>query len=414
MSIYLSFFSEGKKKFFSKESNKAKISKEIENIIRHEDGQVILEEDDSLLIKICPAGSISVRLEDNKIVGDAQTSIAGPGFHKAVVDLLDKISSRLKIDIDVEDETTYVNERDFRQLQRQHHHWLCSFIYEFINQENIEIKRMYVSWRYEEWVPIDLEGLITPMGIYSKEYCKKIVKEDRLKEFSTNYFPWFNDKKDALYYRGMALYLMWNDFCWVKPRTEEELALAERILSFLAFARRMDPSIKLPLKEWQEISYLIGRKDANIVGPELNNIKQIGYRRKDILVSIFNYWELVLPGRMIVERERDEVIFRDADKEIHLSEYIIDEENPPFLLKEIAVASSSDSKMIDYLKEGRYHYKGRYRFISDKKSARGKWILTGQINSSDSILVISISWLKDSDTNWAVETFSGIRRKGSE
>lgn len=414
MSIYLSFFSEGEKKLFSKVINRDKISREIKNIVEQEDGQVMQEEDGSLLVKICPAGSISIRFEDNKIIGDALTSLAGPGFHKAVVDLLDKISSKLRIDIDVEDETTYINERDFKQLQRQHHQWLCSFIYEFINRENIGVKRMYVSWPYEEWVPIDSEGLITQMGIYDKEYCEKIVKEDKLKEFSKNYFPWFDDKKDALYYRGMALYLMWNDFCWVKPRTKEEIALAEMILSFLALARRMDPNIELPLKEWREISYLVGRKDTNVVGAQLPNIRQIGYRRKDIVVSIYNYWELIMPGRMIVKREGDELVVWDADKEIHLSEYLIDEEHPPFILKEIAVETSADSKLVEYVKEGGYHYKGRYRFISDAKSPHGKWILTGQINSSDSIIVVSISWLKDRDTNWAIETFSSVRRKGSE
>ncbi len=409
MSIYLSFFSEVKKGIFSREINRGKIKKTIKKIIDSENGEFIEVNEDSYIIKLSPAGAIYLRYEGDQLIGDAQTNIAGPGFHKAIIDLLDKISSELNVDIDVEDETTYANERNFKNLQNQYQQWLKSFITEFVNSYDLEIKYMYVSWPFKDWVPIKKEGLITQMGIYSKEFCEEILNKNKIEEFSENYFPWFNNKKDALYYKGMALYLMWNEFCWVKPRTKEEMDTAEKILSYLAAARSMNKDIPLPIKEWSELANLVGKPNINVSPPELFIPGNIGYRRNNIYVKIIDKWELIIPGRMIFNVEEGEYIFWDEDKEIIISAYIIDEENPPFVLKEIAASSTMDSKIIEYVNDKNYHYKARYRFIPDKKSPPGSWKLTGQVNSPDSIITIKISWVKDSDVDWALKIFDGIK-----
>jgi hypothetical protein len=117
---------------------------------------------------------------------------------------------------------------------------------------------------------------------------------------------------------------------------------------------------------------------------------------------------------MLVEAEEEGISICDEDKEIHISGYEVDEEHPPFVLKELSAISSADSKSIDFVDTNNCHYKAKYKFVPDKKFPPGKWVLTGQVMSNDSIIIASINWTKDSDTKWALDTFCGIRKAGAK
>jgi len=151
------------------------------------------------------------------------------------------------------------------------------------------------------------------MGHYRLKYLKEISDNNTVKHFAKDFFIWLNSDKDAQYHRGMALYLMWNEFCWVKPRTDKEKGLCQRILFHLGEARELDADIPLPISAWEEIAELSGMPSDTVRGPNIDTNITIGYRRNDIMMSFPDGWKARLPGRFL-EAEDDGHAFWDMIK----------------------------------------------------------------------------------------------------
>lgn len=358
-------------------------------------------DDEDFLVEFCPTGVLNMNLVEGKIKGHARTSVAGPGFHKAVVDFLDVMATRLELDLLVEDDTSYWDHRDFDDLRAQHHSWLKA-VTEYVR--SAEQTNYLISWPIGSWRPFSAKNVATPMGDLTFEELDKLLGlYDGIEEFASEYFIWYNPDRDALFHRGAALYLMWNDFHWVETRMEDEVEMASRILYHLGQARKLDSHIALPLFAWKEVSVLSGLECLRIEGPDFKYPFPIGYRRRDVIISLPGEWQVKLPGSFRSDEEDEGFVYWDVDRNFRLTAYRGAGEE---FVNSLARPDMPGEKSIDHEAPG-LRFKAKYYLCGDNDEPE-YWILRGQILGQDKMCIVTITWLDQKWTDWAIQTFKDV------
>jgi hypothetical protein len=222
-------------------------------------------------------------------------------------------------------------------------------------------------------------------------------------DFAKEYFIWYNATKDSYYYRGVSLYLMWNEFSWVKPRNSDEEDLANKILKYLEMARKEDSNLRLPLKEYEEIAELIGKK-SNLGGPCFEFHTNIGYRRNDIIVPFPGGWEATLPGDFIVEAEEDGYVYWNEKCNFRLSSYNIENEKDAINFFDNPTEGSNN---LSYEING-YKHKAEYQLLAEEDGT-SYWVLQGEILGFNNLAIITITWQDERLTEWAIDAFKKIK-----
>jgi hypothetical protein len=144
--------------------------------------------------------------------------------------------------------------------------------------------------------------VLTPTGPRPREW---LTAADR------DFFPWWAPEPDAAFYRSRALAMLWCEFPWRPPLTEDEGELTDQIAADLEMAHSLDPAGPLPWAEWAEVLAAIAgdRHGFTVQGiePELKAevfrraaaitpAPRTGYRRYPVRVALGDGWTVEVPG----------------------------------------------------------------------------------------------------------------------
>lgn len=269
--------------------------------------------ENALNISLCPLGGLlqmSWKKEGGlfgrwTVEGCCYSTPAGPGLHKAAVELLDGLGLQK---LTVEDETEYFQHRDFDRMLREHFHpWLKTLV-EMSCQKISEgdCAQMCLCWDLDSYMPEDVPGtVVTPVGRFSAQRLREIAETQGVEAMAERFFLWYHPgKRDALYDRQVALNLLW-ELCYFAPssRHEEDASMNKTICDNLEMAAKLDPSLPLPRKAYEEVCQLAGRQPALPDGPELEEEFEPGYRKGLVTYSV-GALRLTLPGLYRYEREQ--------------------------------------------------------------------------------------------------------------
>lgn len=118
---------------------------------------------------------------------------------------------------------------------------------------------------------------------------------------------------------------------WRRPIMEEETALLEEIAGLLERAYRLAPTLRYPWWEWQEILEHLERRDglAESIARrarEATDAPLIGYRRRNVTVTVPGGWEITLPGSLAEtwDSEQGTWLAWEEGREVHFSSYRFD------------------------------------------------------------------------------------------
>lgn len=283
-------------------------------ILAKEYGYSIGMGEGGLCIRLCPMGDLEVVWSEDVerpgqwlVDADCQTTPAGPGFHKAALELAEKLGIT---EPEIDDETDYVNHRDFKRMCEEHYYpWLKMLVQicrkTFLERDDSQI---CLCWNTNLYQPENVgRTAVTPLGRYSLEYMEEILEEEGIEALAERFFLWKNAEQDALFYRNRALHALWVQ-CYYAPssRSESDRRTNESILEDLESAYRMKPELAFPYKVYREICVLAGRKSCiPDGGTEFISDFPIGYRKGLVTISIANL-HLCLPGSYQYEWEEDE------------------------------------------------------------------------------------------------------------
>jgi len=241
-------------------------------------------------------------LDLDHLVVSAKTSTVGPGYHIFLCDMLRKIGSRFNLTW-ITDNEDYFDEGDYffsgeqERVFKEMTAWLsglckCFFDGTFKHQPGDMPTALCLGAfvTYEADAPV-----VTPLGPRNFEWLKKVSEEGSQ---GSDFFAWWKPGLNAEYFFGRALARMWTEIRWRKPVSDAERETLEYVSSSLETAFKLDPHLSYPWTEWAEILDLLERNDAesDFVHSRAQGVPTIGYRRRNVGVTLPGYWVLKVPG----------------------------------------------------------------------------------------------------------------------
>jgi hypothetical protein len=250
---------------------------------------------------------------DRQVTASANTSAAGPGYHFYVCHLLKKMVSDLGVQWEPSpegegDETGYFESGDHGAVIDSMQEWFSQVCAEVLNMTEQGYTDIAVSMPMNDVTFRTGDLLVTQMGPRSRDWTESVVRDPGK---SMDFFPWWNEERDALYFLNRALCLMWTEVRWRPPMMKRETDLLQEVNNNLELAYRLDPSLRYPWREWAEIASYLGREGVGAAVPqclELGSTQTsalIGYRRGQVQVSLVAGWTIEVPGRFAEQWEDD-------------------------------------------------------------------------------------------------------------
>lgn len=216
----------------------------------------LLRRSDRIVLALHPAEERAVLwLKDDVVGGQARTSGAGPGYHAAMVELLDFLAQRMRLKWKVEDPTGYWDTRDRGVLER------CMAVHlkevvgkalprgpegEALWSVNFPSQRLVVEAPY---------AIVTPTGPWDPDQARAILEASRPEDLAP-FFPWWGDR-DASYWHTVAQALRWMEVIWTPYEPPRQREVREACRDAFRRARELDPSLPIPEQEMRRIDELL-------------------------------------------------------------------------------------------------------------------------------------------------------------
>ena len=238
--------------------------------------------------------------DDGELVVSAKTSTVGPGYHAMLVELLETIGPAAGIDWDWSDqgegqgdETGYHESRDFGALQDEMLDWLQRVAESVLQLDRDDCIQIGLSMP-ENYGVVTENFVHSPLGFWDRGWFEALAvsEGERAAGLAAAFFPWWNHPADAAYWRDCALVLAWTELPWTPPQDEDERQLYELVIECFGRARKLDPSIGLPVAEIAEIRDLLSSEDPG----QPPNAEGIGFRRGRRRRWFAGGWSVEVPG----------------------------------------------------------------------------------------------------------------------
>ena len=252
------------------------------------------------------ADDVEVRLSQSGVVRvTARTWPAGPGYHAYLCAGLEAFAADVGVKWDhADDSTGFARSGDAAVLSE---HFLaalrggCRGL--LPHRHGAAALGLATGHGFTHPGPV-----LTPLGPRSWEWVAAVAADPTA---GMEVFPWWSPDLDAEFYRSRAAALMWTEFPWRPPLTEDEGELTDQVAADLEMAYSLDPAGPLPWREWAEVLTAIERDRSGFTvqtaEPELRRTvleraagldlaePRVGYRRYPVRVAVGG-WSVEVPG----------------------------------------------------------------------------------------------------------------------
>ena len=359
--------------------------------------------------------------DDGDLMVAAKTSTVGPGYHAMLVELLEAIGPAAGIDWDWSDhgegegdETGYHETRDFGALQDEMLGWLKGLAKHLLELDQGEMNQIALS------MPVHY-GLVTdhfahsPLGFWDRGWFEALAASDdeRAASLAAAFFPWWNHPADAAYWRDCALVLAWTELPWTPPLDEAEQQIYELVVECFGRARKLDPSIGLPVAEIAEMRDLLSSDDLE----QLPNPEGIGFRRGLRRRWFTGGWSVEIPGYFReVEDAEDEGtrLYYHGERVVRASSYSVTTSEPESkTTHDVLREMQADQDSGGFSEE--HHNDGLFGWGSESRSEDGHyWNFQACIGKDSGgmgrICVLTFSYDDPArDRDWALRTFKSVQ-----
>lgn len=284
---------------------------------------------EGMRIVLCPGGYLDFAWTKEKglfgqwnLRGGCNTTPAGPGFHKAALELLESLE-RLGIkEWTIQDRTDYREDRNFAALRGE---WFLPWLEEQVRgavDKAVPGEMGYLFWDQDQYRPEKVpDTIVTPMGRFPVAWLREQLDRGNLEVLADRLFLWDAPGTDARQLRNRALKQLWED-CYFAPsdRSPQDRQINEAILDTLERSAAMDPSLPQPVADYRELCIMDDRT-PNLPEevPELEEFYPIGYRKGEVLQP-YDRIVVPLPGMYHYEWADDGMgsvggVWRDEESE---------------------------------------------------------------------------------------------------
>lgn len=346
----------------------------------------------------------------DRLLVEASTSAAGPGYHAHVVDLLDDLARQFAIAWDppdpageTGDETGYFVSRDAAALEGAMLGWLRAAAAIVARTPTACDVGLPLSPTYLAPAPSR-----TALGPREASFWADVAAGRR---DGREFFPWFARGQGAAYHRGVALSLLWCEVRWRPPVTDAERATLRRVHDELVGARALEPDGPLPLGAWAEVLGLLEER-----GPVADEVRAlaaaappappVGWRRHPVRVGLGGGWSLVVPGHFAEEWQEETFSAWGDRKTVWFTAFQVDGDEPSLAALREGVAGE-DAVEVHVREEA--GLRAAAALAPSEEEGAPLWLLRTRTARGGRIALCTLALHDRADVGWALETWRTIR-----
>ncbi|MBI1220548.1 MAG: hypothetical protein GC186_18610 [Rhodobacteraceae bacterium] len=254
--------------------------------------------DRTLVVEPLPVvDGIQFDLTDRGIAVGFRSSNGGPGFHAAVIDMLDHMQRELGLDWSwigsdgtCLDETGYALSRDFSALQGSMAEFLKA-LSRMVEKSGPDGQALCVPLGY-----LGEGGQIAcPLGFQQPDRLRRLCDADEadLHAAASTFFIWWERPLDARQWEQLLRAQLWQVADWRRPVCAADLTVQRRIEHSARMATANDRAVATDLAAALDE---LRRLQASGEAPAETGI---GYRRRLIKHRLYQSWSMSLPGWLV-------------------------------------------------------------------------------------------------------------------
>ena len=265
--------------------------------------------------------------ESGRAALTAETETVGPGYHRFIGRLVDRLGVDLSIawerggvDREATPDDPGATFADRAATEAGYLGWLGHTLVGARASRAARGNQLQIgipgSTRYT------FDGAIaTVLGPRDDTWLESAVADTRV---ATDITPWWADTTQGQTLLNRALTLMWLDVRWRAPAIDEEGALLDEIHRTLSRAYPTEPTLAYPWQAWAEVIQLRGIDDPMsrhvlvMAERDLGDRPPIGYRRSPVTIR-HEGWALEIPGSYAERHSSDEWWGAGAGRSITLA-----------------------------------------------------------------------------------------------
>lgn len=366
--------------------------------------------DAELAVDLHPAALPLVIVVDGsgRVTVAGETATAGPGYHRFVGRVLERLGAEVGIDwTDGDGALTFT---DRPTAERAYLAWLGP-----------QLARARVAVRRGEravhlGTPAGIryttsQALVTALGPRDEAWLDDAIADPRVALDAT---PWWMDATDGRYLLNRALVLMWLEVRWRTPAVEGEADLLDEVHRLLTRAYPMEPGLPFPWHAWIELAVLRGINDqmtrlaAGRAAREPEPVPPVGYRRDPVRIT-HEGWGLEVPGSYAERRTPEEWWCGGAGRSITLAATRTGSADGSAMSAASFIEQFATDLGPDALAHREGEILGRARLTTDSSSGIEVGVLEGYSAIRGSGAAMRIEFDDPADWQWALDMWRSLR-----
>ena len=248
-----------------------------------------------------PAGGIDFEFAGGRVSFGVKTSIAGPGYHRALIDLCD----RLELEVGLKwrwdacgDQSGYASDRNRQVLQEKHAlhvEALCKTVGKY------KLSGQPVTLH----LPLELargafDGVATPTGpVPHFHFERALCAVEEMSECISYLMSWRDDSIGSRFWADTLRAILWTKVEWRAPRTPWELHVQRAAATCY---ERLNATQRLEFVTTMAELRFLADSPVGTVRPAADGI---GWKRRVRSFPVSGPWNINLPGYYVDETESD-------------------------------------------------------------------------------------------------------------
>jgi hypothetical protein len=338
-----------------------------------------------------------------RITAIAETAAAGPGYHRFVGRVLERMgaASGIAWRVDAADGFAFA-ERSV--VESAYLGWLGPTLGEARTARRRGATAIHLG--LPEGTRFSTDGaILTALGPRDDAWIDAAITDPRT---AIDITPWWSDATDSRHLLNRALVLLWTQVRWRAPAVEGEAELLADVHHLLTRAYTMEPDLPYPWHAWADVIALRGLDDGmarqavdRAYGSHVPAVP-IGYRRDPVRIG-HEGWTLEIPGDFAERRTPDEWWGGGAGRRITLAAVPTGPMSAQAFVSQFA-ADLGDEALTH--RDG--DLVGRARLTSDPSSGLEVGVLDGFSAVTGSGAAIRIEFEDPADWHWALDMWRSL------
>ena len=349
-----------------------------------------------------------VASDSGRVMAVAETAVAGPGYHRFLGRVLERLGTEVGIEwMDGDGATTFLDRPGAEQAYLA---WLGPQL----------ARAKVAAGRGQRGIHLGLPpgtryttdaAIATVLGPRDEAWLDAAMADPRV---ALDITPWWADATDGRYLLHRALTLLWLEVRWRAPAVEGETDLLDEVHRLLTRAYPMDPALPYPWHAWAElcayrgISDQMARQVASRAAREPEPDPPVGYRRDPVRIT-HEGWGLEVPGWYAERRTPEEWWGGGTGRSITIAATRTGLSDGTPMPAQAFVEQFATDLGPDALAHRDGEVLGRARLTTDASSGVEIGVLEGYSAIRGSGAAMRVSFDDPADWSWAVETWRSLR-----